>query len=175
MCSAISQPRTEAAAQPGPAMTADETKRRILKGWASLCAHSRWSCDNTVRAMATISGLLKPVAVIASIAYSALTGGIASPARAGDMPVCSGQNLGAASCFSGKLCECIYDRGGSVTGIPDGFRWDCGILRPKCGEAADAPANPDEFSGPYPLAVGIDRWDNDERVRQDPGGRRPIR
>jgi hypothetical protein len=125
--------------------------------------------------MKTTSDLLKPVAVIASIALLALTDGMAFPARAGDMPVCGGQNLGAASCFSGKLCECIHDRGGSVTGIPEGFRWDCGILRPKCGEAADAPANPDEFNGPYPLAVGIDRWDDAGRGRQHPGGRRPTR
>lgn len=125
--------------------------------------------------MTTINGLLKPVAVVASIAFLALTGGMAFPARAGDMPVCGGPNLGAASCFSGKLCECIHDRGGSVTGTPEGFRWDCGILRPKCGEAADAPANPDEFSGPYPLAVEIDRSDDDGRVRQHPGRRRPIR
>ena len=125
--------------------------------------------------MTTTSGLLKPVAVIASISFLTLTGDMAFPARADDMPVCSGQNLGAASCFSGKLCECIHDRGGSVTGTPEGFRWDCGILRPKCGEAADAPANPDEFSGPYPLAVGIDRWDNGGRGREHPGGRRPIR
>jgi hypothetical protein len=125
--------------------------------------------------MTTTNDLTKPVAVIASIALLALAGGIAFPACAGDMPVCSGQSLGAASCFSGKLCECIHDRGGSVTGTPEGFRWDCGILRPKCGEAADAPANPNEFNGPYPLAVGIDRWDNGGRVGQNPGGRRPIR
>jgi len=125
--------------------------------------------------MTTVSGLLKLVAVIASISFLALAGGLAFSARAGDMPVCSGQNLGAASCFSGKLCECIHDRGGSVTGTPESFRWDCGILRPKCGEAADAPANPDEFNGPYPLAVGIDRWDNRGPGRQHPGGRRPIR
>ncbi len=113
-----------------------------------------------------MNGLLKPAAVIASIALSALTGGIDSPARAGDMPVCTGQSLGAASCFSGKLCECIHDRGGSVTGTPAGFRWDCGVLRPKCNEVADAPANPNEFNGPYPQAIGIDRSDNSVRVRQ---------
>jgi hypothetical protein len=125
--------------------------------------------------MTTMKGLFKTSAVVAAIAFPALSGGVASPAGAGDMPVCAGQSLGATSCFSGKLCECIYDRGGSVTGIPEGFRWDCGILRPKCGEAADAPANPNEFDGPYPLAVGIDRSDNGVGFRQGQGGRRPFR
>ena len=60
-------------------------------------------------------------------------------------------------------------------GTPDGFRWDCGILRPKCGEAADAPANPNEFNGPYPLAVGIDRSDDSVGFRPGQGGRRPFR
>jgi hypothetical protein len=116
--------------------------------------------------MMTMKGLFKTSAVIASIAFPALSDGVSSPARAGDMPVCAGQSLGTTSCFSGKLCECIFDRGGSVTGNPEGFHWDCGILRPKCGEAADAPANPNEFNGPYPLAVDIDRSDNGVRFRQ---------
>lgn len=125
--------------------------------------------------MTKMNGFIKPAGVIAFIAFSALSGGDRFSARADDMPVCTGQSLGAASCFSGKLCECIHDPGGSVTGIPAGFRWDCGILRPKCGEAADAPANPNEFNGPYPLAVGIDRYDNGPRFRPGGGGRPPIR
>ncbi len=130
--------------------------------------------------MTTMNGLLKPAAVIASIAFASIafsvhTGGVASPARADEMPVCTGQNLGAASCFSGKLCECIHDRGGSVTGTPAGFRWDCGVLRPKCGEAADAPATQNEFTGPYPLAIDIDRSGDRGRVGHGHGGRRPIR
>lgn len=113
-----------------------------------------------------MNGLVKSTAVIVLIAFSVITGGMDSSARASDASLCTGQNLGAASCFSGKLCACIHDRGGSVTGTPAGFRWDCGVLRPKCDQAADAPANPNEFKGPYPQAIGIDRSDNSVQIKQ---------
>jgi hypothetical protein len=41
--------------------------------------------------------------------------------------------------MAGKLCACGYQRGGAVSGRPDGWRWDCGILRPACGEALPPP------------------------------------
>ena len=74
-----------------------------------------------------------------------------------DAPVCGQSTLGQVTCLSAKLCECIHDRDGSITGTPAGYRWDCGILRPKCGEAVDKPATLNEYKGPYPLAIGIDR------------------
>ena len=128
-----------------------------------------------MRAMTTIERLLKTAAVITPLALSTVTGIPTSAVRADDMPACASQSLGAAACFSGTQCECIYDRGGTVTGTPAGFRWDCGVLRPKCGEAADAPATIDPFNGPYPLAVGIDRFDNGDRIRPGDIERRPIR
>jgi hypothetical protein len=81
----------------------------------------------------------------------------AQPVFAEDAPVCGQSTIGQLTCLSAKLCECIHDRGGSITGTPAGYRWDCGILRPKCGEAADKPATLNEYKGPYPLAIGIRR------------------
>ncbi|MGG5810197.1 hypothetical protein [Falsiroseomonas sp. CW058] len=59
----------------------------------------------------------------------------ARPAAAQQMPVCGAGWAGAVACMSGKLCLCRFERGGSLTGVQDGYRWDCGVMRPACGEA----------------------------------------
>jgi hypothetical protein len=58
-----------------------------------------------------------------------------SAAAAQEIPACNQDRVGAVACMAGKLCACGYARGGSVSGRPDGYRWDCGPLRPACGEA----------------------------------------
>jgi len=60
---------------------------------------------------------------------------LALPAQAQEIPACNQDRVGAVACMSGKLCGCGYARGGIVSGRPDGYRWDCGVLRPACGEA----------------------------------------
>lgn len=60
----------------------------------------------------------------------------AVPATAQDAPVCNAVRDGVTACLAGKLCVCRFERGGQMTGRSDGFRWDCGALRPECGEAA---------------------------------------
>jgi hypothetical protein len=64
----------------------------------------------------------------------------ATPAAAQEIPACNQDRVGAVACMSGKLCACGYQRGGIVSGRPDGYRWDCGVLRPACGEALAPPA-----------------------------------
>ncbi len=59
---------------------------------------------------------------------------LALPAAAQEIPACDPARAGAVACLSGRLCECRYERGGSITGQSTGFRWNCGILRPSCGE-----------------------------------------
>jgi hypothetical protein len=71
---------------------------------------------------------------------------LALPAAAGDIPACNAARAGAVACLSGRLCECRYERGGSITGQSTGHRWNCGILRPSCGEA---PA-PQPYPAPLP-------------------------
>ncbi len=61
------------------------------------------------------------------------------PAGAQEPPSCTPARAGAVACLSGKLCECRFERGGSITGTRDGHRWDCGVLRPSCGEALAPP------------------------------------
>ena len=42
-----------------------------------------------------------------------------------------------------------------MTGLPDGYRWDCGINRPPCADALP-PATIDAYQGPLPDAVTLD-------------------
>lgn len=82
------------------------------------------------------------------------------PAAADGAPACGRQSLGQTACFAAKLCECVFDRGGLVTGTPPGYQWDCGIQRRNCGVAANVPVTIEEHRGippQLPLAVGIDR------------------
>jgi len=87
------------------------------------------------------------------------------PTQAAEALTCAREALGKVSCFTPKLCKCIYDRGGAITGTPAGYRWDCGNLRPNCGEDTNLPATMNEFKGPYPLAIGIDRSSQNVKIR----------
>lgn len=88
-------------------------------------------------------------------------------AAGAQMPLsCTAATLGATACLAGKLCACTYDRGAIATGIPAGYRWDCGILRPGCGSALEFPATLNPYSGPYPTTVGIDRSRNTLTIEQ---------
>ncbi len=67
---------------------------------------------------------------------------------------CSAAEAGTVACIAGKLCGCLFARGSPATGLPDGYRWDCGILRPSCG--ASAPATIDPWQNGLPDALAID-------------------
>lgn len=78
---------------------------------------------------------------------------LACPAAAQEIPACTQDRAGAVACMAGKLCACGYQRGGAVSGRPDGWGWDCGILRPACGEAlppAGIPGLPQPMQPPMP-------------------------
>jgi hypothetical protein len=64
-----------------------------------------------------------------------LLAGLAAPALAQPPPACTQNQAGIVACMAGKLCSCGYVRGGTMTGRAEGWQWDCGILRPACGEA----------------------------------------
>lgn len=64
-------------------------------------------------------------------------------------PACSRAREGQVACMAGKMCECRFERGGSMTGREDRFAWDCGITRPNC------PPDPTIAPGPAPPPVGI--------------------
>ncbi len=72
----------------------------------------------------------------------------AFPAAAQEPPACTPARAGTVACMAGTLCECRFERGGSITGTTNGHRWNCGILRPACGDALGAPAT---LAPPQPL------------------------
>jgi len=80
-----------------------------------------------------------PVLPLMFLLPAFLLPGFAPTAAAQEPPGCDAARVGAVACMAGRLCACRFDRGGSLTGLPDGHRWDCGILRPACGEALPPP------------------------------------
>src|SRR3712207_3442269 len=74
---------------------------------------------------------------------------------AAQAPACDAQAEGTVACVAGRLCGCRFGRGSPATGLADGFRWDCGILRPRCGDPI--PATIDPYQGPLPDALAIER------------------
>lgn len=55
----------------------------------------------------------------------------AFPASAQDFPGCSPNNANERICRSGNVCVCRVT-GGSLSGFPQAFRWDCGIQNGAC-------------------------------------------
>lgn len=70
-------------------------------------------------------------------------------------PSCTTEAAGLVACIAGRLCSCGFARGSPATGLPVGFRWDCGILRPSCGPPV--PATIDPWQGQLPSSLEIDR------------------
>ena len=89
-------------------------------------------------------------------AISALTLVLLADAKAwADAPSCTAEGAGLVACIAGRLCSCDFARGSPATGLPDGFRWDCGILRPSCGPPVAATLDP--WQGNLPGSLEIDR------------------
>ncbi len=104
------------------------------------------------------------------VVAAATAGSFSAPHAQEAAPMCNQQSFGQTACFSPRLCECIYDRGGAMTGAPAGYRWQCDIRKPKCGEEGSVPATIIEYRGnppSYPAAVGIDRSNESVNVDQD--------
>ncbi|MBW6399138.1 hypothetical protein KPL78_14850 [Roseomonas sp. HJA6] len=67
------------------------------------------------------------------------------PVLAQAPPSCTAEIEGQTACMAGKLCECRFERGGQLTGRPDRFAWDCGVMRPMCPPdptITQTPSNP---------------------------------
>lgn len=80
---------------------------------------------------------------------------LAGPRAWAEAPSCTADGAGLVVCIAGRLCSCGFARGSPATGLPDGFRWDCGILRPSCGPPV--PATLDPWQGALPNSLEIDR------------------
>lgn len=88
------------------------------------------------------------------------------PVAAQELTRCTPEVAGAVACMAERLCECDFRRGGLMTGTPDGWRWDCGILRGNCrGPAEVEQGGYDEL----PPGLSIDGSDNSIHLDQTTG------
>ena len=65
-------------------------------------------------------------AVIAAACAAVPAGAQTSP---GAWPRCIQERDGQQLALGGSVCECRYERGGSMIGRPPGWRWSCDILK----------------------------------------------
>jgi hypothetical protein len=69
-------------------------------------------------------------------------------------PACGPDTAGQLSDQAGVRCQCVVGAGGSITGEPSGYRWDCGILRGRMNQLV--PASPNAYQGPLPEGIIVD-------------------
>ncbi|MBP0464337.1 hypothetical protein J5Y09_10465 [Roseomonas sp. PWR1] len=96
---------------------------------------------------------------------------LALPAAAQSPPVCSPAREGQVACMAGKLCECRFERGGQMTGRPDRFAWDCGVMRPMC------PPDPNIVAPGMPPVGGVvvePQWRGQVSPQPYPQPQRPL-
>jgi hypothetical protein len=79
--------------------------------------------------------------------------GLASDAQA-QAPACGPETAGQLSEQAGVRCQCAASAGGSITGEPSGYRWDCGVLRGRMNQLV--PASPNAYQGPLPEGIIVD-------------------
>ncbi len=87
------------------------------------------------------------------LVFVATLGG--TPGRAENDGPCTVDGLDRVACMAGRLCTCRFVRASAATGLPEGFRWDCGILRPRCG--AEVPATLGAWQGQLPESLSLDQ------------------
>lgn len=97
-----------------------------------------------------------PHALIAALAL--LAAGLPQGLRAQSAPLCAPESWGQLACINGVSCECRNRQASAMTGDPGGFRWDCGIDRPRCraGTNAEVPALLNPYTGNLPNSVTIE-------------------
>lgn len=66
---------------------------------------------------------------------------------------CTQATAGQLSCQAGIACACNFFHASAMEGTPAGWRWDCGILRPRCAE--NQPATIDTYSDAIPDSLSI--------------------
>lgn len=116
---------------------------------------------------------LLPLLAVPLLLASASGGGL----RAAEPPACRAETAGVVACLAGRMCACGPGRGGRMTGAREGYRWDCGILRPACGGGPDTPAMTGDYPDHLPSSLSLEQDTLVVRPRPDRGHRdgRPPR
>lgn len=90
-----------------------------------------------------------------------------------EAPACNAATAGAVTCMAGRMCACDLQRSGRMTGAREGWRWDCGILRPACGGGPDTPAMTGDYPQNLPSSLSLERDTLIVRPRPRPDPDRP--
>jgi hypothetical protein len=94
------------------------------------------------------------VARARALALSALLSlTVLGPARAEDIPECRAEIAGQLSVQAEVACECRYFTESFLAGTPAGYRWDCGILRPRLNATAPVDLNLYPYGVPDSLSL----------------------
>jgi hypothetical protein len=110
----------------------------------------------------------RPAAGARALGLAALlSAAIVAPAW-GETPACGAAIAGQLSIQADVQCECRFFTESRLAGTPAGYRWDCGILRPRLSTALTVDLNP----YPYPLPEGLSL---ELPASQVPGAVRPGR
>jgi hypothetical protein len=78
-----------------------------------------------------------------------------TPARGDEIPQCRAAIAGELSIQADVQCECRFFPESLLAGTPAGYRWDCGILRPRLNAAVAVDLNP--YPYPLPDSLSIDQ------------------
>ena len=78
---------------------------------------------------------------------------ILAPARADEIPECRAAIAGQLSVQADVQCECRFFTESRLAGTPAGYRWDCGILRPRLNYAVPVDLNPYPYGLPDSLSI----------------------
>ncbi len=93
---------------------------------------------------------LAPAGAARALGLAALLS-LAGLAPAWGAPACGVAIAGQLSVQANVQCECRFFTDSRLAGTPAGYRWDCGILRPRLNAALPVDLNP----YPYPLPEGL--------------------
>ena len=71
--------------------------------------------------------------------------------------LCTPEVAGQLSCQASRQCECRFFTENKMKGTPAGYRWDCNILRGRCGPEIPATIPIHPYYGPLPNPTSATR------------------
>jgi|SRR5690606_20052413 hypothetical protein len=105
------------------------------------------------------SDRIDPMRIVPAVMFALL---IPAAAEAQSF-ACGESTAGQLSCQAGVACECRWFPASAMEGTPAGWRWDCGILRPRCAD--NRPASVEDWRDAVPDSLSI--TDQSVTVGQD--------
>jgi hypothetical protein len=99
---------------------------------------------------------LRPAAGARALGFAGLSAALLSAAPAwGETPACQAAIAGQLSVQADVQCECRWFTESRLADTPAGYRWDCGILRPRLNYAVPVDLNPYPYALPEGLSLEL--------------------